>query len=438
MRTLDIAKRMLDHGVHPPTVYFPLLVEEALMIEPTETETKERLDHFADVVRAILEEAAEDPEIARTRPTRLPCAASTRPARRSGRSCAGIRASIAAMPDAPEGTVVSDQITQEELAVGGAQPRASPGGAALPITPAGLHYLLIHYDIPAVDADAFTLEVDGAVERPLSLSLDDLKQREQVSLPVTFECAGNGRARLDPRPLSQPWLTEAVGTAEWAGTALAPLLAEAGVRPGAVEALFSGPRPRLRERRRAGLRACAGADGDRERDARLRDERRTAAAAARLPAAAGGAGLVRDDERQVARPASRCSRSPSRATRTPSRIACTTPTASPGAPITRMLPRSLMVPPGRARLHEPRAPPGARAGHAAGSRLVGLRAGRARRAVHRRGRHRSRTRSWSRRSAGRRGAAGITTGTRPRASTCSARAPPTRPATSSRSRRSGT
>jgi glycine dehydrogenase subunit 2 len=72
LRTLDIAKRMLDHGVHPPTVYFPLLVDEALMIEPTETETRERLDHFADVVRAILEEAAEDPEIARHAPHTTP------------------------------------------------------------------------------------------------------------------------------------------------------------------------------------------------------------------------------------------------------------------------------------------------------------------------------------------------------------------------------
>jgi glycine dehydrogenase subunit 2 len=72
VRTLDIAKRMLDHGVHPPTVYFPLLVDEALMIEPTETETKERLDGFADVVRAILEEAAEDPEIARNAPYTTP------------------------------------------------------------------------------------------------------------------------------------------------------------------------------------------------------------------------------------------------------------------------------------------------------------------------------------------------------------------------------
>jgi glycine dehydrogenase subunit 2 len=72
IRTLDIAKRMLDHNVHPPTVYFPLLVDEALMIEPTETETKERLDHFADVVRSILEEAAEDPEVAQNAPYTTP------------------------------------------------------------------------------------------------------------------------------------------------------------------------------------------------------------------------------------------------------------------------------------------------------------------------------------------------------------------------------
>jgi glycine dehydrogenase subunit 2 len=72
VKTLDLAKRMLDFRVHPPTVYFPLLVDEALMIEPTETETKERLDHFADVIREILEEAAEDPEIAHTAPHTTP------------------------------------------------------------------------------------------------------------------------------------------------------------------------------------------------------------------------------------------------------------------------------------------------------------------------------------------------------------------------------
>ncbi len=72
IRTLDLAKRLLDHGVHPPTVYFPLLVEEALLLEPTETETKETLDHFAEIVAAVLEEAREDPEIARGAPYTTP------------------------------------------------------------------------------------------------------------------------------------------------------------------------------------------------------------------------------------------------------------------------------------------------------------------------------------------------------------------------------
>jgi glycine dehydrogenase subunit 2 len=72
VKTLDLAKRLLDHDVHPPTVYFPLLVDEALMIEPTETETKERLDDFADAIRAILAEAADDPEVARNAPYTTP------------------------------------------------------------------------------------------------------------------------------------------------------------------------------------------------------------------------------------------------------------------------------------------------------------------------------------------------------------------------------
>jgi glycine cleavage system P protein (glycine dehydrogenase) subunit 2 len=72
IRTLDLAKRLLDFGFHPPTVYFPLLVEEALMLEPTETETKETLDAFADAVAAILREAAADPGLARGAPYTTP------------------------------------------------------------------------------------------------------------------------------------------------------------------------------------------------------------------------------------------------------------------------------------------------------------------------------------------------------------------------------
>jgi glycine dehydrogenase subunit 2 len=63
IKTLDLAKRLLDYGFHPPTVYFPLLVDEALMVEPTETETRETLDAFAEAIAAILAEAAEDPAV---------------------------------------------------------------------------------------------------------------------------------------------------------------------------------------------------------------------------------------------------------------------------------------------------------------------------------------------------------------------------------------
>jgi glycine dehydrogenase subunit 2 len=72
IKTTDIAKRLLDFGVHPPTIYFPLLVDEALMVEPTETEPKEALDGFADAIEEILAEAEEDPEIPRNAPYTTP------------------------------------------------------------------------------------------------------------------------------------------------------------------------------------------------------------------------------------------------------------------------------------------------------------------------------------------------------------------------------
>ena len=65
-------------------------------------------------------------------------------------------------------------------------------------------------------------------------------ERPRASVACTLECAGNGRARLTPRPLSQPWLEEAIGNAEWTGTPLAPLLEEAGIEDNAVEILFTG------------------------------------------------------------------------------------------------------------------------------------------------------------------------------------------------------
>jgi sulfane dehydrogenase subunit SoxC len=109
------------------------------------------------------------------------------------------------------------------------------------VTPVGLHYLLIHFDVPVVDAAAWQLEVGGLVETPLSLSLEQLRARPRVELTATMECAGNGRTLLDPRPsTSQPWVREAVGNATWTGVSLRALLDEAGVRDGAIEAVFTG------------------------------------------------------------------------------------------------------------------------------------------------------------------------------------------------------
>jgi glycine dehydrogenase subunit 2 len=72
IKTLDVAKRLLDYGFHPPTIYFPLLVDESLMVEPTETETKESLDAFADAIDEILAEAESDPGIAQAAPYTTP------------------------------------------------------------------------------------------------------------------------------------------------------------------------------------------------------------------------------------------------------------------------------------------------------------------------------------------------------------------------------
>ena len=68
VRTVDIAKRLLDFGVHPPTTYFPLIVSEALMIEPTETESKETLDFFIDAMRQIASEAEDTPDLVKGAP----------------------------------------------------------------------------------------------------------------------------------------------------------------------------------------------------------------------------------------------------------------------------------------------------------------------------------------------------------------------------------
>jgi sulfane dehydrogenase subunit SoxC len=142
------------------------------------------------------------------------------------------------MTDSP---VVDDRnVTLEELQLAARNHGMPLEGLRYDVTPAGMHYLLIHFDVPETRPDGWRLAVDGHVRSALDLGLQDLQGRETVTRRVTLECAGNGRARLAPRPLSQPWLLEAVGNAEWTGTPLAPLLEEAGLEDDAVDLVFTG------------------------------------------------------------------------------------------------------------------------------------------------------------------------------------------------------
>ncbi len=138
------------------------------------------------------------------------------------------------------GLFSEDRFSREELQLA-LRNRGMPLEALrYPITPAGMHYLLVHFDIPFVEVQDWSLSIGGLVSQPLSLSLDEIRARPARTLAVTMECAGNGRALLSPRSISQPWLVEAISTAEWTGTPLKPLLQEAGVQDAAVEILFTG------------------------------------------------------------------------------------------------------------------------------------------------------------------------------------------------------
>jgi sulfane dehydrogenase subunit SoxC len=108
------------------------------------------------------------------------------------------------------------------------------------LTPTGLHYLVVHWDIPQVEPATWRLRVSGSVRETLELTLDELRARPRTTIPVTLECAGNGRGWLRPRPVSLPWLGEAIGTAEWTGTSLGALLEDAGLERDALEIVFRG------------------------------------------------------------------------------------------------------------------------------------------------------------------------------------------------------
>ncbi|WP_138416490.1 sulfite oxidase [Sinomonas gamaensis] len=143
-------------------------------------------------------------------------------------------------PPAPPPPPPPAPVSHEELILGLRNHEAPLEALRWPITPPGMHYVLTHFDVPEIDPVSWRLTIGGAVEHPLTLTLSDLQRKPRRTLTVTLECAGNGRSRLNPRPISQPWDLGAFGTAEWTGTPLAPLLAEAGLLPDAVELVFEG------------------------------------------------------------------------------------------------------------------------------------------------------------------------------------------------------
>ncbi|MEA2384968.1 MAG: hypothetical protein QOH72_4939 [Solirubrobacteraceae bacterium] len=132
------------------------------------------------------------------------------------------------------------EFTREEVRLALRNPGMPLEALRHPVTPIGMHYVLVHFDVPDVDEARHELTVDGLVGAALTLGMDELRARPAVTMPVVMECAGSGRAHLAPRPVSAPWHDEAVGCAEWTGTPLRAVLEEAGVLGDAVEILFTG------------------------------------------------------------------------------------------------------------------------------------------------------------------------------------------------------
>ena len=147
-----------------------------------------------------------------------------------------------------------------------------------------------------VDLRTWRLKVGGHVERPLELSMDELRRMAATSLVAVNQCSGNSRGLFEPRVPGGQWGNGAMGNARWTGVPLRDLLRRAGVRDGAIDVTFAGlDRSGYADRVRFRQVAARG-PGDRPRRRHpggLRDERQAAAAAQRLPGAAGGARLVR-------------------------------------------------------------------------------------------------------------------------------------------------
>ena len=108
------------------------------------------------------------------------------------------------------------------------------------ITPIGQHYVLTHFDIPSLRESEYILSFTGKFLKPFTLTYSEIKNLPAETISVTLECAGNGRAHFDQRSASMPWGYGAVGTSEWTGTRLKPLLDKAGLAKNVVSVSFTG------------------------------------------------------------------------------------------------------------------------------------------------------------------------------------------------------
>src|SRR4028118_1240262 len=113
----------------------------------------------------------------------------------------------------------SQEFTREEAGLALRNHGMHLEGLRYPITPIGMHYLLIHFDIPFIDPATYDLPIGGCVRNPLRLTLDEIKARPAVTVPVMMECSGNGRAGLHPRASPAPRPAEGGGRAGGTGAA---------------------------------------------------------------------------------------------------------------------------------------------------------------------------------------------------------------------------
>lgn len=108
------------------------------------------------------------------------------------------------------------------------------------ITPNEQFYIRSHFPVPEIDLATWRLKIEGAVNSPLELSLEDLRAMPQTTVPATLECAGNGRVFLVPKVKGTQWELGAVGNAEWTGVSLGEILNKAGVQESALEVVLEG------------------------------------------------------------------------------------------------------------------------------------------------------------------------------------------------------